>query len=409
MESGPNTIMIPLPKGFSVAGVRCGLKNKRNDLGLIVSDRVAKSAGVFTSNHVRASCVDYTRGVADSGQMSAIVVNSGNANCCNGPQGVRDTHRMAELAGELLSLDPDQIGVGSTGVIGHLLDMSKVEKGIAEASHKLGPDVRPFIDAILTTDLVEKWAWVHVGAEEVVTPQSPAQRKHDLSNDPLIIGFAKGSGMIGPNMATMLCYMITDADVEGLDLQPMLKRAADASFNCMTVDGDTSTNDMLVMMANGASGHKADEAEFEAALTAVCVSLAKQVARDGEGATKLIEVRVQGTADPMKIARTIAESPLVKTAMFGCDPNWGRVLMAAGRAGVPFCAKQVRLSLTAGDEEHVLFEDDAPASFDPKRVSTALKSDHVLIDLRLGEGETATVYTCDFGYGYVRINAEYHT
>ncbi len=376
---------------------------------MIVSDRDAKSAGVFTTNQVRASCVDYSRTAVGSGALRAIVVNSGNANCCNGEQGVRDTQRMAELAAEGLGLDPGSIAVGSTGVIGQLLDMSKVEKGIREASQKLGQDVRTFMDAILTTDLVEKWAWTNPGRKDVVSPQSLTQRQHAATQEALVIGFAKGSGMIAPNMATMLGYIITDADVEGLDLQAILKRAADASFNCMTVDGDTSTNDMLILMANGASKKAATEEEFESALTAVCVSLAKQVARDGEGATKLIEVRVQGSSDPKKIARTIGESPLVKTAMFGCDPNWGRILMAAGRAGVPFLTSDVRLSLIAADEEHVLFEDNAPASFDPKRVSSALKSDQVVIDLRLGAGDSATVYTCDFGYGYVRINAEYHT
>jgi glutamate N-acetyltransferase/amino-acid N-acetyltransferase len=177
----------------------------------------------------------------------------------------------------------------------------------------------------------------------------------------------------------------------------------------MTVDGDTSTNDMLLVLANGASGIKPPRELLQARLTAVCTSLARQVARDGEGATKLIEVRVHGSEDPKTIARTIANSPLVKTAMFGCDPNWGRILMAAGRAGVPFDPAEIRLTIGASDEEHLLFEGGAPAPFDPKRVSTALKSDTVTIDLNLGKGESATIYTCDFGYGYVRINAEYHT
>ena len=407
MEFGPK--MIPLPKGFTVAGVRCGLKNKRNDLGLIVSESPATAAGVFTTNNVRAACVDYSREAVAAGTLRAIVVNSGNANCCNGEQGVRDTARMAELTGQELNIDAKSIAVGSTGVIGHLLDMSKVEKGIKEASTKLGVDARAFMDAILTTDLIEKWAWTTSGNSEVVSPQSLAQRPFTAGEDALMIGFAKGSGMIAPNMATMLGYVITDLDVTGLDISRILKRVADQSFNCMTVDGDTSTNDMLIVMANGASGKVATEEVFEAALKAVCVSLAKQIARDGEGATKLVEIRVTGTSDPKKIARTIGESPLVKTAMFGCDPNWGRILMAAGRAGVPFKTTDVRLVLSAGDEEHVLFEDNAPASFDAKRVSSSLKSDHVLIDLNLGEGDTATVYTCDFGYGYVRINAEYHT
>ncbi|AIE85482.1 bifunctional ornithine acetyltransferase/N-acetylglutamate synthase [Fimbriimonas ginsengisoli] len=402
------------PKGFRFAGVRCGLKNKRNDLGMIVSDVLAQAAGVFTTNFVRAACVDHSRDVISGGTLRAVVVNSGNANCCTGEQGVRDTQKMSEWAAAALGTEPNEVAVASTGVIGHLLDMAKVERGIREAGTKLGDDPRPYMDAILTTDLVEKWAWTTcVPGEE---PSVVVDARFNANERPapagpygVFYGVAKGSGMIAPNMATMLGFVVTDLDASGLDLPAILKRVSDRSFNCMTVDGDTSTNDMLLLLANGASGIRASEAEFEAALEGVCVSLAKQIARDGEGATKLVEIRVQGTSDPIKIARTIGESPLVKTAMFGCDPNWGRILMAAGRAGVPFTTADVSLSLLAGDEEHVLFEDGAPASFDPKRVSSALKSDHVVIDLNLGEGPSAKVYTCDFGYGYVRINAEYHT
>lgn len=379
-----------VPKGFKFAGVRCGLKNKRNDIGLILSETPARAAGMFTTNQVRAACVDYSRTAIAKGILRGVVVNSGNANCCTGEQGARDTAKMAELAATALGVQPDDLVVGSTGVIGQLLDMVKVEKGIAEAGTKLGEDPRPFMDAILTTDLVEKEAGATVG-------------------NATVYGVAKGSGMIAPNMATMLAYITTDADVEHLDLPAILKRANDKSFNCMTVDGDTSTNDMVIVLANGASGEKPSEADFEGALTEVLVSLAKQVARDGEGATKLVEVVVTGSSDPKKIARTIADSPLVKTAMFGCDPNWGRVLMAAGRAGVPFSKEEAVLTIQANGEDHLLFENGAPAAFDPKRVSTALKSDYVVIDLKVGEGETATIYTCDFGYGYVRINAEYHT
>ena len=393
------------PKGFSFAGVRCGLKNKRNDIGLIVSDRPARAAGVFTTNHVRAACVDFSREAMDGGMLRAVVVNSGNANCCTGPQGERDTAQMAELAARGLEIEPGEIAVASTGVIGQLLDMHKVQLGIADAAKALGDDPRAFMDAILTTDLIEKWAWSD-GGETITRAEQPVIRK---VSTPGIYGVAKGSGMIAPNMATMLAFLVSDWDTSDLDLQAGIERAANVSFNCMTVDGDTSTNDMLILMANGASGVKPSAEEFERALTDVCVSLAKQVARDGEGATKLVEVRVTGTDDPVKIARTIAESPLVKTAMFGCDPNWGRILMAAGRAGVPFSTADVLLTVAAGEEEFVLFEHNGPAAFDPKRVSTALKSDTVIIDLRLGEGETATIYTCDFGYGYVRINAEYHT
>lgn len=247
------------------------------------------------------------------------------------------------------------------------------------------------MDAILTTDLVEK----HAEAK--------------MLSGPSVYGVAKGSGMIEPNMATMLSFVITDAQVDHLDVDAIVRRVADRSFNCMTVDGDTSTNDMFLVLANGASGIQVSELEFETALGEVAISLAKQVARDGEGATKLMEVVVRGTSDPKAIARSIANSPLVKTAMFGCDPNWGRVLMAAGKAGVPFDPAHAVLTITAAEEDHVLFVNGAPAPFDPKRVSNALKGDYVRIHLDLGEGDEATIYTCDFGYGYVRINAEYHT
>ncbi len=380
-----------IPNGFQFAGVRCGLKNKRNDIGLIVSDRPARAAGVLTTNQVRAACVDYSAGVLAGGSLQAVVVNSGNANCCTGEQGARDTVQMAELAALGLGLKPENIAVASTGIIGQVLNMYKVEQGIKDASQKLGEDPRPFMEAILTTDLVEKEAF------------------SELASGPVVYGVCKGSGMMAPNMATMLAFIVTDAQADHLDLPAIVKRVSDRTFNCMTVDGDTSTNDMFLVLANGASAVAPTEVEFEAGLYEVAVSLAKQIARDGEGATKLIEVVVQGSENPTKIARTIAESPLVKTAMFGCDPNWGRVLMAAGRAGIPFDPNKAMLTVTSSDEDHVLFAGGAPAAFDPKRVSTALKADYVRIFLDLGPGEQATIYTCDLGYGYVRINAEYHT
>ncbi len=385
--------------------MRCGLKNKRNDLGLLLSDRPCQAAGVFTTNFVRASSVDFTHAAVADGRLRAIVVNSGNANCCTGEQGVRDTHKMAELAATRLGVDPSDVAVASTGVIGQLLDMSKIAKGIGAAAQQLSDSHVPFMDAILTTDLVEKWGVICMDSQVVFQPDSPKA----TVGPGRIFGVTKGSGMMMPNMATMLGFIVTDLDTSTLDLDAVLRRAVDKSFNSMTVDGDTSTNDMVLILSNGASGIKPTEAEFERLLTLLCTSLAKQIARDGEGATKLIEVRVTGTSDPKTIARTIANSPLVKTAMFGCDPNWGRVLMAAGHAGVPFVIDHATLKLHAGGEEHVLFEDGGPGAFDAKHVSTALKADSVVIDLWLEDGPTATIYTCDFGYGYVRINAEYHT
>ncbi len=379
-----------IPKGFQLAGVRCGLKNKRNDLGLIVCDRPAKFAGVFTQNLISASSVEHTRRVAATGQARALVVNSGNANCCTGAQGDKDTAEMARLTAQTLGITPEAVAVASTGVIGRPLDMGKVTQGIYQAAEALGDETKPFMDAILTTDLVEKSASVRVEGGS-------------------IFGIAKGSGMIAPNMATMLAFLLTDLDLSEIDLPRAFKTACDGTFNCLTVDSDTSTNDMALLFASGASKIKPDSLKFQRALEEICDSLARQIARDGEGATKLIEVRVTGTEDPKRVARTIADSPLVKTAMFGCDPNWGRILAAAGRSGVPFDPQTATLKVTTLRGEFLLFENGRPTPFDEKRVSAALKSDHIALDLDLGEGETARMYTCDLGYGYVRINAEYHT
>lgn len=379
------------PKGFLFAGTRCGLKNKRNDLGILLSEVPARAAGVFTQNQVRSATVDVSRKAIENGWLRAIVVNSGNANCCTGNQGNRDALSMAQLTSSALGIDPEDVAVASTGVIGQLLDMAKVENGIADASKLLSNNPSPFMDAILTTDLVEKQAMV------------------EIRPGAIIYGVAKGSGMIAPNMATMLSFIATDADIENIDLKQLVQRVANRTFNRCTVDGDTSTNDMMIVLANGASGIKVSEIEFENGLAKVADDLARKIARDGEGATKLVEVVVQGSKNPEKIAKSIAESPLVKTAMFGCDPNWGRILMAAGKAGVEFDPQKATLTLTASGESHILYEMGAPAAYDVQRVSAGLKSDTVTIRLDLGAGEICTFYTCDFGYGYVRINAEYHT
>ncbi len=379
-----------MPKGFLYSGVRCGLKNKRRDLGLLWSETPTVGTGVFTQNVVRASCVDYTRSVAASGRLQGVVVNSGNANCMTGEQGEANTRRMALLAAEELDLPSEWIGVASTGVIGQQIDMDKVEKGIREAAVHGGTDPQPFAEAIMTTDLVEKTSEIALGGGS-------------------IRGIAKGSGMIEPNMATMLAFIVSDLVVDADTLDRALRAAVRNSFNALTVDGDTSTNDMVLAMANGASGHQPTVPEFAHALEQVCVDLAKQVARDGEGATKLVEVWVRGSEDPRRVAKTIANSPLVKTAMFGCDPNWGRILAAAGRSGVAFDPTRATLTLVASGRKHLLCRNGTPQTFDAAEASQDLKAESVRIELDLGPGEEAVVYTCDFGYGYVRINAEYHT
>ena len=395
-----------IPKGFQFSGVRCGLKNRKNDIGLIVCDEIYPAAGVFTTNQFRASCVDYSRQSLSLGTLKSVLVNSGNANCATGSQGERNTVRMAELAAEAFNLE-GPIAVASTGIIGQQLDMTKVEKGIRMATKQLSLDPKPFMEAILTTDLVEKWSAVsNINPTSITNPKNP---NGFIAGEASVYGVCKGSGMIAPNMATMLGFIVTDLDLSHLDTASLLKSCCDQSFNSLTVDGDTSTNDMVILIASGKSGVKPDLSLASTMIQAVCVDLAKQVARDGEGATKLIEVRVKHATDPKKIARTIADSPLVKTAMFGCDPNWGRIIAAAGRSGVPFDVNCVRLELEMNGDTYLLFEKGQPASFDPSRVSAALKADEIIIHLDCGGASETTIYTCDFGYGYVRINAEYHT
>ena len=396
-----------VPKGFQFAGVRCGLKNKRNDLGVILCEKPVQAAGVFTTNEFRAACVEITRKALEDGTLNAFVVNSGNANCATGEQGYRDAVRMGQLVSDIFRLE-GTVGVASTGVIGKYLDMTKVEKGMHALPKKVSSDIKPFMEAILTTDLVEKWSMAVVDGNS--HKFASMRTTGEIQGEGVLLGVAKGSGMISPNMATMLAYLVTDLDLSHLDLGVLLKNANAISFNSMTVDSDTSTNDMLVIMASGASGIQPTLDQAQQMINDVCVDLAKQVARDGEGATKLVEVTVKGSSSPKTIARSIADSPLVKTAMFGCDPNWGRIFMAAGKAGVGFSTESAVLSLSSVEgPEHVLFENGKPTSFDPARVSAALKSDHILINLDLGGSESATIYTCDFGYGYVRINAEYTT
>lgn len=393
------------PNGFRAGGVRCGIKRKRRDIALLVSDGPENTVAlVTTQNMVRAPCVDRNRAIL-SPSVRAVVVNSGNANAGNGKQGETDNEAMAHFAGEALGLAPHQVLTASTGVIGTKLPMDLVASGIAEAGGLWGSSAEHAAhaaEAIMTTDTFSKeFAVEFVCAGKTVR----------------VGGMAKGSGMIAPNMATMLAFLTTDLAVSSELLDAALHKAVQVSFNCLTVDGDTSTNDMCVLMASGAAqnapltdGKGADFAVFTAALTEVCIHLAREVARDGEGATKLVTIKVSGAEnylDARKVAKTIAESPLVKTALFGNDPNWGRILMAAGRAGVFFDPNHATAHL-AGT---LIFANGTPAVFDAPALSQAMSAKEVEIALDLGAGGPghATVYTCDFSYDYVRINAEYHT
>jgi glutamate N-acetyltransferase/amino-acid N-acetyltransferase len=414
---------IVAPKGFKAAGVYCGIKRKRNDLALIVSEVDAAAAGVFTTNVVKAPCVISNQTHLQDGVARAIVVNSGNANACNGEQGFTDTVAMVDHAASAVGVPHRRVLSASTGVIGHKMPMEKVIAGIQMAAEKLhGDSCDDTAEAIMTTDTFPK----QVAVEFTLDGKTARMG-----------AIAKGSGMIAPNMATMLCFITTDAAIEQPVLQEMLRRVSWYTFNSITVDGDTSTNDMTLILANGLAGNtpianlESEAArEFEKALYSVCLHLAKEIARDGEGATKLVEVTVQNVAVPENIARayaannmvitpeqragfaraiakTIANSPLVKTALYGNDPNWGRILAAAGRSGVQFDQERVEIAL-AGT---TVFRDGMPTDFNGYVVSEAMKAKEIqiLVDLHQPDGESATVWTCDFSYDYVKINAEYHT
>jgi len=396
------------PTGFSAAGVTCGLKPSGNpDLALIVSDRPCAFAATFTKNVFAAAPVIFDREllVRTRGDgLRAVVINAGNANAVTGEQGLRDAAEMARAAETALDLPADTAFVMSTGVIGHPMPMDTVRAGISAAAKAVSP--RGFsaaAEAIMTTDTVPKTAAIvlELGGRTVQ-----------------IAGMAKGSGMIHPDMATMLAVVATDAPIAPADLQTVLRRAVAVSFNRISVDGDTSTNDTVVALANGAAGGETlggDElAQFADALENVCVRLAKKIARDGEGATKLVEIRVTGAqseADAVRAAQTIATSPLSKTALFGNDPNWGRFLAAVGRSGAQVDPARISLWLAAGNVRMRLVEAGRPLPFDAAAMSAALAANtDIFITVDLGVGAAEAVYwTCDLSYKYVEINAEYHT
>jgi glutamate N-acetyltransferase/amino-acid N-acetyltransferase len=389
------------PQGFRAAAAAAGIKPSGNpDIALIVSDRPTSAAGVFTRNRVVAAPVVVSRRHLADGAARAIAVNAGNANACTGAQGQAAAQRMAELTGELLGLEATEVLVASTGIIGRPLPLDKVEAGLREAAAGLSSEGGPAAArAIMTTDLRPKEVAIEISID---------------GSRVRIGGICKGSGMIQPNMATLLAFVTTDAEVWPEVLQAALASAVERTFNCVTVDGDTSTNDTLVILANGASGvritpespaHKA----FCDGLVYVCTHLAKELARDGEGATKLVEIQVRGArsnAQARKVGKSIANSPLVKTALFGNDPNWGRILCAAGYSGVAIDQERLALTLCG----YPLVREGEPVEFDEATVSHAMRAPEVLIRLDLGQGRSsATVWTCDFSYDYVRINAEYTT
>jgi glutamate N-acetyltransferase / amino-acid N-acetyltransferase len=403
---------VTAPKGYKAAGIAAGLKaSGAADLALIFSDTEAIAAGVFTTSQVRAACVDYCRQILqEDSSMRAILCNAGQANAATGELGWQDAKESAELLAQELKISPQEILLASTGVIGQRIKMEALKEGLPKLVNAMSAEGgKAAARAIITTDLVTK----EIALET------------NIEGRPVRIGgMAKGSGMIHPNMATMLSFITCDAAVASHLWQEMLKRAVDKSFNQITVDGDTSTNDTVIALANGQSRTSAitsmgkNAEKLEAMLTEVCQYLAKSVARDGEGATCLIEVKVSGALDNQSastVAKTIAGSSLVKSAIFGRDPNWGRIAAAAGRAGVKF--HQDELSIKLG--EIILMENGQPLAFDRQAASNYLKQaaegeylkeDTVLIDVIIGSGSgTSIAWGCDLTYKYVEINAEYTT
>jgi glutamate N-acetyltransferase/amino-acid N-acetyltransferase len=393
-----------LARGYRFAGVPCGIRPsgdpQRLDLALVVSDTPAAAAGVFTQNRVVAAPVRWCQSLLPSRKVRGVVVCSGNANACTGPQGLDDARRMAELAGSALGCRSDQMLVCSTGVIGRHLPLDRIRGGIGSAARNLDAGANAFsqaAQAILTTD-----TRIKVSTRAVDVPGAKFR----------LTGFAKGAAMIGPNMATLLAFVLSDAAVPSEHLTVLARRAAAQTFNCISVEGHTSTNDTLLFLANGAGAPLEGEAlsDFDRAATEVCADLARAMAADAEGASHFITIEVEGLrndTEAWRVAKAVADSALVKTAIFGADPNWGRIVSAAGYAGVEFNEEQ--LSLWVGDT--MLYKNGTPQPFDAAAASAYLKGNRdISLRLRftLGTGR-CTFWTCDLTYDYIRINADYTT
>ncbi len=390
------------PRGFLAATTRCGLKKAGEDLAIIFSERPAVAAAVFTRNLAQAAPVLLSREHLRFKTHRAIVVNSGGANACTGDEGLADARHTARRVAEFFNCDEREVLVASTGVIGVRLDMSKIEAGIRAATAELSRDAGGQVaEAIMTTDTRPKRAsrTLKLGGKRVT-----------------IAGVAKGAGMIHPNMATLLAFVTTDAAISKAALQTALRRAVEASFNRVTVDGDTSTNDTLAALANGAAENDPitraageDFERFTTALTKVCRTLAIAIARDGEGARKLITVRVRHAPTEraaQRIAETVATSPLVKTAIAGEDANWGRILAAAGRSGARFDVAKVEIKIG----NLAVARRGGGLPFSEERAAQILARDEVTLTLDLHQGAAeVTAWTCDLTEGYIRINADYRS
>lgn len=399
MTPGPGIARTQLPKGFTASGVNSGVRKYRPDLGIILSDRESVAVAVFTLNECKAAPVLYSQNLVPSAHMRGIITNSGQANAATGEDGRDRNWQMALAAAKSAGCLPHQILTASTGMIGIDLAVEKIVEAMPELINRASDTAESFANAILTTDLVPKAVTTTVA----------------LSGGTVrITGISKGSGMIHPNMATMLGYLLTDAELELGSATQLLRDVNNVSFNMISVDGDTSTNDTVFLMANGASGvaltTAEDRAAFKKALTEVSQVLAQAIARDGEGANKMIQVELRG-APTVELARAAARgitiSPLIKSAIHGEDPNWGRILARLGAEKIPASALD-RMTLQMQDT--VLFADGKPVVFDRNQVRQQLKADTVYIRIELSSGPgNATAWGCDLSKRYVDINAEYST
>lgn len=393
---------VTFAKGFTASGVKAGIKKSGNlDVAVIYTEKEAVVAGTFTQNKVAAAPVYVSKEVVATGTAHAIVANAGCANACTGQQGLDDAHQMAKITADALGVKADDVVVGSTGVIGVTLPMNKLEAGIKDAVAQLSTNGSEDAgNAIITTDTHSK----------CVTSE------FTIGNKNVRMGaIAKGSGMIRPNMATMLCFITTDLAIEQTLLQKAVSACVEKSFNMISVDGDMSTNDMVIVLANGEANNEkiteenTDYQIFFDKLMNLCVELAKQIAADGEGASKFLTINIKGAksfADAKTVGMAIANSPLVKTAFFGEDPNWGRVICAVGYSGVDMIPEKTVVKFGG----ITIFANGTGVTYDAKALAQVMKQKDIVIDIELNMGqEDATVWSCDLSYEYVKINGEYHT
>ena len=397
------------PKGFFASGIWCGIKenSQKKDLALIYSQKICGAAAVFTTNKVKAACIQVTKEHIANGKLRAIIANSGNANACTGEAGISAARLMAQLVADEFSISPDEVAVASTGVIGVPLPVTAIENNIYALKANMRDDEQGHADAleaIMTTD----------------TRKKEIELEITINGSTVRIGaMAKGSGMIHPDMATMLAFITTDAAITTEALNSSLRCAVKHSFNRLTVDGDTSTNDMVLILANGEAGNSPISENtdsyniFLSALEKACVFLTRSMARDGEGATKLVTVTVSGADSEeaaQALAKSVASSSLVKTACFGADANWGRVLCAMGYAGVDFAPEKVSVSFLSGAGEVQVCKNGINVHFSEKKAKQILLEDEIEILINLQDGDkTVSVWGCDLTYDYVKINGDYRS